>query len=321
MLPALIIALDSDKAESDLLRQIVFITDGAVGNEVELFSAIDNMLGNGRLFTVGIGSAPNSFFMNRAARMGRGTFTYIGNPHQVRERMGALFRKLESPVLTDIQLEWPAGFDADIWPGTVPDLYHGEPVVISAKASDVDGTLKLRGTLGGKPWSTNVSLDQTQHGEGVATLWARHKIAGYEEARYRGADFEETRAMITELALAHHLVSAHTSLVAVDITPVRPKGEDLNTQNVPLMLPEGWEWDGVFAEPGRITPLPEKADEYAALIAPGGPASLQALPRGSTPATLNILLGLLALTAGLLLVRYRSPHLRAAMNARRAGIE
>jgi Ca-activated chloride channel family protein len=62
--------------KSVTLRQIVFITDGSVSNEASLMQLIGNMLENSRLFTVGIGSAPNSYFVSEAAKMGRGTFIY-----------------------------------------------------------------------------------------------------------------------------------------------------------------------------------------------------------------------------------------------------
>ena len=69
MLGALESALgDQDAARAGLLRQVVFMTDGAVGNEDELFAYIQAHLGDSRLFTVGIGAAPSSYFMTRAAR-------------------------------------------------------------------------------------------------------------------------------------------------------------------------------------------------------------------------------------------------------------
>ena len=77
MMPALELAL-AQGPRAGRLRQVVFMTDGAVGNEEALFSFISQHLGDNRLFTVGIGSAPNAHFMNRAAKFGRGTFTYIG---------------------------------------------------------------------------------------------------------------------------------------------------------------------------------------------------------------------------------------------------
>ncbi|MBK9595869.1 MAG: VWA domain-containing protein [Rhodocyclales bacterium] len=89
------------------VRQVIFLTDGAVGNEDGLFKLIQDKLGDSRLFTVGIGSAPNSHFMGKAAQTGRGTFTYIGKIEEVKEKMGQLFAKLESPVLKGIDIAWP----------------------------------------------------------------------------------------------------------------------------------------------------------------------------------------------------------------------
>src|SRR4030095_12455289 len=67
MQPALEAAL-AGAAPAGILRQVVFMTDGAVGNEEALLGSIAANLGNSRLFTVGIGSAPNAFFMRKAAQ-------------------------------------------------------------------------------------------------------------------------------------------------------------------------------------------------------------------------------------------------------------
>ena len=134
MLPALEAALkDATPEDTTRLRQVVFLTDGSVGNEAQLFEEIAKNRGRSRLFTVGIGSAPNSYFMTRAAELGRGTFTEIGSDAQVLERMSALFAKLEKPVMMGLKAEWPAGTSVEVWPDPLPDLYAGEPVVLSAK--------------------------------------------------------------------------------------------------------------------------------------------------------------------------------------------
>ena len=67
MKAALVDASPNDKI---YLRQIVFITDGAIGNEQELFDTIAKGRGRTRVFMVGIGSAPNSYLMTRAAEAG-----------------------------------------------------------------------------------------------------------------------------------------------------------------------------------------------------------------------------------------------------------
>ena len=86
------------------MTQVVFLTDGEVTNEAEMMRAIHGGLGKSRLFTVGIGSAPNGYFMKAAADMGRGSNVYINDLEMVAEQMERLFAKLEAPVLTDLKI-------------------------------------------------------------------------------------------------------------------------------------------------------------------------------------------------------------------------
>src|SRR5581483_6361153 len=123
MVPAMRAALtDSNNGDGSFVRQVVFLTDGAIGNEQQLFETIAAMRGRSRVFMVGIGSAPNTFLMTRAAEIGRGAFTHIGSVDQVEERMRGLFAKLESPVVTNLSASFSAGA-ADATPETLPDLY------------------------------------------------------------------------------------------------------------------------------------------------------------------------------------------------------
>src|SRR5258708_26914523 len=83
MVPAMRAALtDPGNGDANYVRQVVFLTDGAIGNEQQLFDTITAMRGRSRVFMVGIGSAPNTFLMTRAAELGRGTFTHIGSVEQ-----------------------------------------------------------------------------------------------------------------------------------------------------------------------------------------------------------------------------------------------
>ncbi len=185
-----LLAALEDRAEHTPLRQIIFITDGCVGNEDALFAAINTELGRSRLFTVGIGSAPNSHFMERAATFGRGSFTHIGTPSEVSLKMGELFAKLENPVLADIELVWPDP-DAETWPARVPDLYAGEPVVVTARLATVHGDLEASGVRAHQAWRTGVKLSVGKESAGINRLWARRKIAALMEDRVRGVP--ETR--------------------------------------------------------------------------------------------------------------------------------
>ena len=106
MIPPMRAALvDSHASDTSHLRQVVFLTDGAIGNEEQLFATISKGLGRSRVFMVGIGSAPNSYLMTRAAELGRGTFTHIGEAAEVTARMQDLFSKIGSPVVTELKAE------------------------------------------------------------------------------------------------------------------------------------------------------------------------------------------------------------------------
>jgi len=264
------------------IRQVVFLTDGQVGNEDELFRLIRAKLGDSRLFTVGIGSAPNSHFMTKAAEIGRGTFTYIGKVEEVREKMSGLFAKLESPVLKGVKIDWPEGAAAEAWPARIPDLYAGEPVMVSAALDKAAGAARVSGLRGDAPWRQDLLLDQPAQGSGIGVLWARDKIGALMDAAREGASAEETRAKVIELALTHHLVTKYTSLIAIDRAPARLPDLDLKVAALPTHLPEGQSYEAIF---GTQADAPQ----------------FGTLPQGATDSRFNLLVGALMLLFATLL--------------------
>src|SRR3984893_12276370 len=158
MVPPMRAALSDRRGQdSQYLRQVVFLTDGEIGNEQELFDTIAAMRGRSRVFMVGIGSAPNSFLMTRAAEIGRGTFTHIGSVEQVQERMRELVEKLESPAVTGLTASYSGG-TMDSTPSFLPDLYRGEPVVVAARVASLDGMLEIKGMIGARPWTVTLPV-------------------------------------------------------------------------------------------------------------------------------------------------------------------
>lgn len=255
MLPALARALDAPLLETHL-RQIIFVTDGSVGNEEALFALIEDRIGASRLFTVGIGSAPNSWFMRKAAESGRGTFTMISALHEVSEKMERLFRKIETPQVTDLTVEWPGGSNTQSYPAIVPDLYAGEPVVVSARlagAARSGDLVKVSGNSTPGRWEAQLPLRTGESREGIGALWARARIEDLLDRQRRGAAGDLTRAAVVETALAHHLVSKYTSLVAIDKTPARTARAGLDREHVASLLPHGQSAAAIFGFPATAT--------------------------------------------------------------------
>ena len=157
MYSALNLALEN-KNESQRHQQVIFITDGAVGNEQALFSLIEDKLNDTRLHTVGIGSAPNGYFMAKSAEVGRGTYRYIGDINQVQQQMRQLFDDVNQTMLRNINIQWPSR-DVEMFPARVPDLYAGSPVIISAKwPKGTTGRISVSGELSDQAWQQEVSI-------------------------------------------------------------------------------------------------------------------------------------------------------------------
>jgi Ca-activated chloride channel family protein len=219
--------------------------------------------------------------------------------------------------MMDLAAEWPSGAFGEAWPNPLPDLYAGEPVLITFKASGSDGALLLKGNREGTPWEVRLALSQAQAGRGIERLWARNKIAALEESRVLGVDLTDIDREVLNVALTHHLVSRLTSLVAVDVMPARQPDDVLAVRQVPLNLPAGWDFDKVFGETARV--LERRADssipdtllmKLDVKAAPPGAVRPQdaglVLPQGSTPAPLMLIAGvMLLMLAGAVLLRQR----------------
>ena len=176
--------------------------------------------------------------------------------HEVREKMDTLFGKLEHPQVTNIDVTWPGGNVIETYPDVVPDLYRGEPVTVKAKAATIfrsGDVVRISGDSAAGAWDRELELVHKDDDPGIGALWARAKIAALQDEERRGADPDAIRKAIIQTATRHHLVSKHTSLVAVDKTPVRPAGDPLNKEQVPNLLPYGQSMEAIFGFPATAT--------------------------------------------------------------------
>ena len=271
IIPALRQALKSPQ-DPARIQQIILLTDGQVGNEEELFELLHHRLGSRRLFTVGIGATPNSHLMRKAAELGHGTFTHIGNVTEVKDRLDLLLKKLERPVLTGIRFDqsgWPG---LESYPPQISDLYDGEPVLLTFKTRSVPHEGMLVGQAGTQPWALPVSFKQASAHSGISVNWARQKISALMDETYKGEEEGPIRNAIIDVALTHHLVSKYTSLVAVDVTPARPTDKSPTEQE-------------------------QRKEELA---------SVASLPKTATSGQVQIVLGILAIMLASLLWSYRT---------------
>lgn len=238
------------------LRQIVFATDGAVANERQVLERIDREIGDSKLFAIGIGHGVNKAFLNRAASRGHGTTTLIQDPRDIAGRMGELLLQLESPVLEDLEIQWPD--PAETWPERIPDLYAGQPLMVLARFNVPEyefetGSVRANGFRDLRFVEMEWPLERFQSAPGVARAWAQARIQGLQD-RPPGSmdDWHDNRLRRDErllTALEYRIVSPLTSLVAVDKTPRRSKAAEIERAAVAGAAPAD-------RDPGALMVMP-----------------------------------------------------------------
>ena len=311
MMPPLIEALTEPETEGHL-RQIVFITDGAIGYEDQIAATIKKLAGDARFFAIGIGSAPNAHLMRHIAMAGRGSYTFIDDVDRVEEELASVFRKMTSPVLTDLELVLPTGFEGEHFPEKLPDLLAGEPVSVAIRSKKPLTTLGIKGWRGDQAFEKTLTLDQPRSADGIGKIYARRKIQSltFEGLGLNDPDLKE---QVQEIAIRHQLVSDHTSLVAVDEAILRPASEPLFQRRHDPTLPFGWQEDrlkSIEAEAAYRRLKEQQSEDSADGASKNELLQPISLPQTASGFQLYVLFGLTLMLAGtiLLIVQRRTRH-------------
>ena len=252
MLPALTHLMQKPRV-AGTVRHIILLTDGDLGNEEQIFGEMRKDLGDARLYTVAIGSAPNLFLATKMAQFGRGTFTHIADNREIEAQMSHLFGSIENPVLTDVKVAFEGVEVEDVYPEKTPDLFLGQPLLIYGRiAKGRTGTAVLTGREGNETYEVRIPFDASKatFHPGITTMWARQRVEDLMD-HWREADENgqaELKASIIAHALRYRLVTRFTSLVAVEQLVVNTNGQP-KTVAVPTEFPEGWKMEGVFGAP------------------------------------------------------------------------
>lgn len=232
------------------LRLIVFLTDGCVGDEDALMRLLSKRLGDARIFPFGIGSAPNEYLMRQMAELGRGQARFIRSQEDVGQVMADFFETLDSPTLTDIEVEWrdTSGVPAEgivSYPNPVPDVFRNRPIQLATRIpAGFEGTLTVTGNVGNQrsAFSYDFGRDARQAYPVVDQAFGHARIQDLTTTWIRSGEETEREALrdeIVEVALRHQLVSRFTSRVAVEEIIEKAPDGTLLTVNVPSAAPRG----------------------------------------------------------------------------------
>ncbi|MFM1832766.1 MAG: hypothetical protein RLZZ461_1082, partial [Planctomycetota bacterium] len=243
------------------MRIVMFFTDGYVGNDQAIIQAVRDNARSTRVFSLGIGNSVNRYLLDEMARHGRGAVDYVLLADGADEVVETLAKRIETPVLTDIEVKVEGVAAFDILPmnpaGLLPDLYDAKPILLHARyavptGGPVAGTVVISGNTGAGRYERRIPVtfanDAPDHGA-IATLWGRAKVDAILDphlaAVQNGSTPPEVKAEVVRYGEAYDLVTPFTSFVAVEKSRVVVGGRPMLV-TVPIELPEGTNWEGFF---------------------------------------------------------------------------
>jgi hypothetical protein len=228
------------------MRIVMFLTDGFVGNDEAIVAAVREHAGTTRVFSFGVGNSVNRALLDGMAKAGRGTVEYVLLADGADEAVGRFTRRIETPVLTDIEIVTSDGLRlTDTIPSldAVPDLFDDRPLVIHGRYAEAGrGTLTVRGRTGAGRWERVVAMEfpaEAPEHDVIAALWAR--------ARVDQLSVNDDVEAIVAIGEQFQIMTKHTSFVAVEHSRVVVEGRPLLVQ-VPIELPDGVSWEGIFGD-------------------------------------------------------------------------
>ena len=243
------------------IRVVCFLTDGYVGNDMAMIAAVRKNADTTRVFSFGIGNSVNRYLLDGMARAGRGEAEIVplasSRPEAVTTAADRFAERVRVPVLTDIDIDWGTLPVVEVYPRRIPDLFAAEPIVVYGRLTGPPvGTITLRGNTAAGGYREQIDVSQPatppDH-SALASLWARAKVDDLMNrdlgALQRGQFPQALRQQIVDLGVGFHLVTQFTSFVAVEKMTITVGGEP-RTIDVPVEMPEGVSYQGVFGGGG-----------------------------------------------------------------------
>lgn len=216
------LAMDSGKERPYI---VVFMTDGrptlGIQDEKELVKAVAGYNRHkARVFVFGVGFNVNTHILDRIAEDAKGARTYVTPDEDIEIKVSNFFTKVESPVLTDIAVDFRGIETYDVYPGVLPDLFRGSQLEIMGRYRGTgEKAVVLKGSVNGKTREYVFEKDfsgKTGSGETVPKLWATRKIYYLlDEIRLHGMK-NELKDEVVRLSRKFGIMTPYTSYLVLE---------------------------------------------------------------------------------------------------------
>ncbi|NNE66566.1 MAG: VWA domain-containing protein [Pyrinomonadaceae bacterium] len=244
MMKAIKTALEPSDSQEHL-RIVCFMTDGYVGNDMAIVGEIKKHP-KARVFSFGIGNSVNRYLIEKMADAGKGEAEVITLKSESQKAAERFYKRVRTPVLTDISIDWNGLPVEDIYPSEVSDLFTAKPLIINGRyKAGASGSIKIKGLIAGQHYEREIKVEfpeREQSHDVLATLWARRKVSQLmmkdPGAIQEGTAREDLVAQITSIGLEFKILTQFTSFVAVEEGTANPDGNP-RTVEVPSENPDG----------------------------------------------------------------------------------
>lgn len=273
------------------LRIVTFMTDGYVGNDMEILGMIHKYRDKSRWFPFGTGNSVNRFLIDGIAKEGGGEAEYVllNSPGNIVGKK--FYDRISTPLLTDVKVDFKGLEVKEVFPKELSDVWAEKPLYIKGRyLKPGAGTITLTGYAGGKPYTQTLKVnfpENQEANEAIKPIWARAKVDRLMSEDWMGAQRgeinKELKEEITKTALDYHIMTQYTSFVAVEEKKVT-KGGVLQTVDVPVEMPDGVSREATLGEDeGGMMYAPKSTFSKRRAMAPsysraGKALSVSALP-------------------------------------------
>ncbi len=212
---------------SERLQMVVLLTDGeptiGVVRHDDLLSRVRQInKARRRIFVFGVGADLNAKLLDRLVMAERGASSYIRDDESIELRLSSFYDKIDSPVLTDIRVEFPSGDITEMYPRPTPDVFRGEQLAILGRFQGSGRkSVIVRGKLLGQERVFEYSLDfggdgrSRDHGH-VARLWAARKVGYLIEQMRLSGESKEVKSEVIRVAKLHGIITPYTSYLIIE---------------------------------------------------------------------------------------------------------
>ena len=218
---AIMSALSLRGKNEDRLFTIAFFTDGqpTIG-ETNTDSILQEIKKNNsastRIFSFGLGNDLNAAFLDQLAEQTRAVSSYVRPKQAIESKVASFFKKIHHPVLANLQLSTTGNVRlAEVYPPQLPDLFHGDQLVVLARYSgNGNEKIVLDGKVGSRKLKFEYDLefaDRIDDKPFVEEIWARRKV-GYllDQIRINGEQTELVDEVVL-LAKRYGITTPYTS--------------------------------------------------------------------------------------------------------------